>query len=104
MVNKIFKDQIGRNLEVYVDDMIAKSKMAEDHAKHLRETYKTLLTNIMRLNPVKCVFEVIGGKCLGFLVDEKGIEANSDKIQAILTISRPSHKRSWSSSIRHFLK
>ena len=89
MVNKIFKDQIGRNLEVYVDDMIAKSKRVKDHAKHLHETFETLRANRMRLNPEKCVFGVTGGKCLGFLVDERGIKANPDKIQAIFAMKSP---------------
>ena len=89
MVNKIFKDQISRNIEVYVDDMIAKNKGVEDHVEHLCETFETLLANRMRLNPEKCVFGVTDGKCLGFLVDERGIEANPDKIQAILAMKSP---------------
>ncbi|XP_057518009.1 uncharacterized protein LOC130798929 [Amaranthus tricolor] len=83
MVNKVFQSQIGRNLEVYVDDMITKSKQASQHAADLRKTFNTLRKHQMRLNPEKCVFGVTGGKCLGFLVDERGIEANPDKIQAI---------------------
>ena len=79
MVYKVFNAQIGRNLEVYVDD-ITKSKEAKDHANDLRETFSTLKTHIMCLNPEKCVIRVTGGKCLGFLIDERGIEANPDKI------------------------
>ena len=86
MVNKIFKDQIGQNLEVYVDDMISKSKRVDDHAEYLCETFKTLRANKMRLNPEKCVFGVSGGKCLGFFVDERRIETHPDKIQAILAM------------------
>ena len=90
MVNKVFNSQIGRNLEVYVDDMITKSKEAKDHANDLRETLLTLRTHIMRLNPEKCVFGVTDGKWIGFLVDERGIEANLDKIQqAILDMQSP---------------
>jgi reverse transcriptase-like protein len=58
MVNKVFQNQIGRNLEVYVDDMITKSKQAKDHAADLRETFLTLRNHQMRLNPEKCVFGV----------------------------------------------
>ena len=83
MVNKVFQSQISRNLEVYVDDMITKSKQASEHTTDLRETFTTLRRHQMRLNPDKCVFGVTGWKCLGFLVDERGIEANSDKIRAI---------------------
>ena len=83
MVNKVFQSQIGRNLEVYVDDMITKSKQVSEHAADLRETFITLRKHQMQLNPDKCVLGVTGGKCLGFLVDERGIEANPDKIWAI---------------------
>ncbi|XP_057517925.1 uncharacterized protein LOC130798845 [Amaranthus tricolor] len=89
MVNKVFQSQIGRNLEVYVDDMIAKSKQASEHAADLRETFTTLRRHQMRLNPDKCVFGVTGGKCLGFLVDKRGIEANPDKIKAIQDMKSP---------------
>ena len=73
MVNKVFQSQIGRNLEVYVDDMITKSKRASELAADIRETFITLWRHQMRLNPDKCVFGVSGGKCLGFLVNERGI-------------------------------
>ncbi|XP_057543932.1 uncharacterized protein LOC130823331 [Amaranthus tricolor] len=89
MVNKVFQSQIGRNLEVYVDDMITKSKQASQHAADLRETFLTLQKHQMKLNPDKCVFGVTGGKCLGFLVDERGIEANPDKIQALQNMRSP---------------
>ena len=84
MVNKVFQSQIGRNLEVYVDDMITKSKQSSEHAADLRETFMTLRDHQMRLNPNERVFGVTGGKCLGFLIDERGIEANPNKIRAIL--------------------
>ncbi|XP_057544996.1 uncharacterized protein LOC130824124 [Amaranthus tricolor] len=89
MVNKVFQSQIGRNLEVYVDDMITKSKQASEHAADLRETFKTLRRHQMRLNSDKCVFGVTRGKCLGFLVDERGSEANPDKIRAIQDMKSP---------------
>ncbi|XP_057543365.1 uncharacterized protein LOC130821594 [Amaranthus tricolor] len=89
MVNKVFQSQIGRNLEVYVDDMITKSKQASQHAADLRETFNTLRKLQMRLNPEKCVFGITGGKCLGFLVDEREIKANPDKIKAIRDMKSP---------------
>ena len=70
-------------------DMITKSKQASQHAADLRETFITLRKHQMRLNPEKCVFRVTGGKCLCFLVDERGIEANPDKIQAIQDMKSP---------------
>ena len=89
IVNKVFNSQIGRNLEVYVDDMITKSKQATNHVADLRETFMTLRNHQMRLNPDKCIFGVTRGKCLGFLVDEIGIKANPDKIKAILAMKSP---------------
>ncbi|XP_057530747.1 uncharacterized protein LOC130809121 [Amaranthus tricolor] len=69
--------------------MITKSKQASQHAADLRETFLTLRKHQMKLNPDKCVFGVTGGKCLGFLVDERGIEANPDKIRAIQNMRSP---------------
>uniref|UniRef100_A0A2N9F125 Integrase catalytic domain-containing protein n=1 Tax=Fagus sylvatica TaxID=28930 RepID=A0A2N9F125_FAGSY len=89
LVNKMFHDQIGRNMEVYVDDMLVKSKKDEDHLIDLKETFQTLRRYNMKLNPAKCVFGVSSGKFLGFMVSQRGIEANPDKIKAILDMSPP---------------
>jgi hypothetical protein len=69
--------------------MITKSKEAKHHAADLQETFLTLRNHVMRLNLEKWVFGVTRGKCLGILVDERGIKANSDKIQAILNMQSP---------------
>ena len=69
--------------------MITKSKQASKHAADLHETFITFRKHQMQLNPDKCVFGVTGGKCLGFLVDERGIEANPDKIRAIQDMKSP---------------
>uniref|UniRef100_A0A2N9GAI6 Uncharacterized protein n=1 Tax=Fagus sylvatica TaxID=28930 RepID=A0A2N9GAI6_FAGSY len=89
LVNKMFHDQIGRNVEVYVDDMLVKSKKDEDHLADLKETFQTLRRYNMKLNPAKCVFGVSSSKFLGFMVSQRGIEANPDKIKAILEMSPP---------------
>uniref|UniRef100_A0A2N9HHE1 Uncharacterized protein n=1 Tax=Fagus sylvatica TaxID=28930 RepID=A0A2N9HHE1_FAGSY len=89
LVNKMFHDQIGRNVEVYVDDMLVKSKENEDHLTDLKETFQALRTYNMKLNPEKCAFGVSSGKFLGFMVSQRGIEANPDKIKAILEMSPP---------------
>jgi hypothetical protein len=73
-----FHDQIGRNVEVYVDDMLVKSKKDEDHLIDLKETFQTLRRYNMKLNPAKCVFGVSSGKFLGFMVSQRGIEANPE--------------------------
>ena len=68
LVNKMFSQQIGRNMEVYVDDMLVKSKEELAHLDDLEETFATLKKHQMRLNPSKCVFGVASGKFLGFMV------------------------------------
>ena len=75
LVNKMFNKQIGRNMELYIDDMLVKSKEELAHLDDLRETFATLKKYQMKLNPSKCVFGVASGKFLGFMVCQKGIEA-----------------------------
>lgn len=84
LVNTVFEEQLGRNVEAYVDDMIVKSREEEDHIDDLKETFQTLRRYKMKLNPEKCAFGVQSGKFLGFLVTHRGIEANPEKVQAIL--------------------
>ena len=89
LVNQMFKKQIGRNVEVYVDDMLVKSRKEKDHLDDLRETFNTLRQYHMKLNPSKCAFGVSSGKFLGFIVSQRGIEANPEKVRAILEMSSP---------------
>ena len=89
MVNKMFNKQIGRNMEVYVDDMLVKSKEELAHLDDLRETFTTLKQYQMKLNPSKCVFKVASDKFLGFMVSQRGIEANLEKVQAIINMVSP---------------
>ena len=84
LVNHMFRPQIGRNVEVYVDDMLVKSQDEGRHLDDLQETFDTLRQYHMKLNPSKCTFGVSSRKFLGFMVSHRGIEANLDKIQAIL--------------------
>ena len=74
LVNRMFSHQIGRNVEVYVDDMLAKSNDEADHLDDLMETFDTLRKYKMKLNPTKCVFVVSSRKFLGFMVSQWGIE------------------------------
>ena len=76
MVNMMFAEQIGRTMEVYVDDMLVKSKLARDHIQDLDQMFKVLCRYQMKLNPHKCAFGIASGKFLGFMVNQKGIKAN----------------------------
>ena len=68
LVNQMFSKQIGRNMEVYVDNILVKSKEAKTHLEDLQETFDTLRRYRMKLNPAKRVFGVSLGKFLGFMV------------------------------------
>ncbi|XP_074336100.1 uncharacterized protein LOC141673268 [Apium graveolens] len=91
LVNMMFKDQIGRTMEVYVDDMLVKSEATTNHIKHLMEMFNILRRFRMKLNPQKCVFGVESGKFLGFIVNHRGIEANPAKIKALLDMKSPTN-------------
>ena len=81
--------QIGRNVHAYVNDIAVMSKKGNDLIANLQETFDNLCTYKMMLNPTKCVFGVLSGQLLGFIVSHRGIEVNPEKIKAILNISRP---------------
>ena len=89
LMNKMFAHQIGRNVQVYVDDMLVKSLHEEDHLDNLRETFDTLWSYNMKLNPNKCAFGVTVGKFLGFMVSQRGIEVNLEKIWVIMELEPP---------------
>ena len=89
LMKKMFAHQIGKNVKVYVDDMLVKSRQEDDHLDDFKETFDTVCSYNMKLNPSKCVFEVTVGKFLGFMVSQKGIKINPDKIQAIMEMARP---------------
>ena len=86
LVTKMFREHIGKSMEVYVDDMLVKSKKKEDHLSDLGVTFQVLQKYRMKLNATKCTFGVCSGKFLGFLVNYRGIEANPEKISALLNI------------------
>ena len=89
LVNKVFKSLIERTMEVYMDDMITKSKNPNEHVEHLEETFGLLRKYKMKLNPEKCTFGVESGKFLEFMVSHRGIEVNPEKIQAIMQMRSP---------------
>ena len=89
LMNKMFAHQLGRNVQVYVDDMLVKSVRENDHLSDLQETFDTIRSYNMKLNPSKCVFGVTAGKFLGFMVSQRGIEANLEKVRAIMELEPP---------------
>ncbi|PKI76878.1 hypothetical protein CRG98_002665 [Punica granatum] len=86
----LFHDMMHKEVEVYVDDMIAKSKEGEDHLISLKRLFDRLKEYKLRLNPTKCTFGARSGKLLGFVVSERGIEVDPDKVKAIKELPPPS--------------
>ena len=84
LVNKVFKQQIGRTMEVYIDDMITKSVYASDHAGHFRVAFNILRKHQMRLNLEKCAFGVTSNKFIGFMVQQPRIEAKPKPNEVLL--------------------
>ena len=89
LVNHMFHPQIGQNVEVYMDDMLVKSAKETQHLDDLQETFDMLRRYNMKLNPSKCAFEVSSGKFFGFMVSQRRIEENPDKMQVILSMEPP---------------
>ena len=89
LTNKMFTHQIGRNVQVYVDDMLVKSLCENDHLDDLQETFDTVRSYNMKLNLSKCVFGVTAGKFLGFMVSQKGIKVNLEKVRALVELGPP---------------
>ena len=83
------KDQIGRNVQVYVDDIVIKTYKASTLLEDLRETFGALNHYRIKLNPKKCVFGVPAGKLLGYMVSARGVEANPEKVQALAAMQEP---------------
>ena len=81
--------QIGHNIEAYIDDVVVKSKTADDLITDLEETFANLKRYRWKLNPSKCIFGVPSGILLGYIVSARGIEPNPDKVSAITNMKQP---------------
>src|SRR3954466_2452257 len=84
MMQACLKEKIGRNVPVYVDDIVIKTYKAATLLHDLRKTFAALNKYRIKLNPKKCAFGVPAGKLLGYMVSARGIEANPEKVQAIV--------------------
>ncbi|XP_063939916.1 uncharacterized protein LOC135148542 [Daucus carota subsp. sativus] len=91
--NPTRKIKIGRNLECYVDDIISKSTSIPGHISDLKECFENMRRTKLKLNPDKCTFGVEAGKFLGFMVSNRGIEANPEKIKAVQEMQPPRTQR-----------
>ncbi|XP_042460696.1 uncharacterized protein LOC122044241 [Zingiber officinale] len=93
LINKVFRWQIGRNMEVYVDDILIKSLRVADLCADIKETCHTLRTYGIKLNPQKYLFGAKSGHLLGYIVTKRGIEANPSKVKALQDMLPPRNLR-----------
>ncbi|GJR93031.1 reverse transcriptase domain-containing protein [Tanacetum coccineum] len=89
LVDKAFHKQIGRNLEVYVDDLVIKSRMEDEIVRDIEKRFKTLREINMKLNPKKYTFGVEEGILLGYKVNTKGLKVCPDKVDVVLSLPSP---------------
>ena len=83
MMTRMFEPQLGKNIEIYIDDMVVKSKLESEHVNDLRNIFEILRRHKLRLNASKCSFGVRSGKFLGYMVTHHGIKINPNQIRAI---------------------
>ena len=89
MMTRMFEPQLGKNIEIYVDDMVLKSKVVFEHLGDLSNIFDVLRRDKLRLNASKCSFDVGSDKFLGYMVTHRGIEVNPDQIKAINDLKPP---------------
>ena len=89
MMTRMFELQLGKNIEIYIDDMVVKSKVVSEHLRDLGNIFEVLRKYKLRLNASKCSFGMGSGKFLGYMVTHRGIEVNLDQIKAINNLQSP---------------
>ena len=89
MMTRMFKPQLAKSIEVYIEDMVVKRNVVSEHVGDLENIFEIMRKHKLRLNASKCSFGVGSGKFLGYMVTQRGIEVNSDKIKAINSLQPP---------------
>jgi hypothetical protein len=92
-MNNIFHELIGKIVEIYIDDVVVKSKSYKEHLADLRKALECTRKHGLKMNPNKCTFGVLAGQFLGFLIHERGIEIGQKSINIIDKIEAPSNKK-----------
>ena len=105
----MFAERLGDTMEVYIDDMLVKSRVSANHLNHLKDCFLILNEYDMKLNPTKCTFGVMSGEFLGYIITQRGIEANPKQISAILDLPSPKNSREvqrltgWIAALNRFI-
>ena len=93
MMTRMFEPQLGKSIEVYINDMVVKSKVVFEYVGDLRVIFDILRKHNLHLNASKCSFGVGSGKFLGYMVTHRGIEVSSDQIKAIHNLQPPRNSK-----------
>ena len=93
MMTRMFEPQLGKNIEIYIDDMVVKSKLELEHVSNLENIFEILRKHKLRLNASKCSFDVGSGKFLGYMVIHYRIEVNLNQIKAINSLQPPQNPK-----------
>ena len=88
-MTRMFEPQLGKNIEVYINDMVVKSKVMSEHVGDLGSIFEIMRKHKLHLNASKCSFGVGSGKFLGYMVTHRGIEVNPDQIKAVNSLQPP---------------
>ena len=89
MMTRMFEPQLGKNIEIYIDDIVVKSKLESEHVNALRSTFEILRRHKLRLNASKCSFGIGSEKFLGYIVTHHGIKVNPEQIKASNNLQPP---------------
>ena len=95
MTTRIFEPQLGKNIEVYIDDVVVKSKVVSEHVGDLRDIFEILRKHKLHLNASKCSFGMGSSKFLGYMVTHRGIEVNPDQVKAINSLQPPRNPKEF---------
>ena len=93
MITKMFEPQLGKNIKVYIDDMMVKNKVESKHVNDLRNIFEILRKHKLCLNASKCSFGISSGKFLGYMVTHLGIEVNPNQIKEINNLQPPRNSK-----------
>ena len=93
MMKRMFEPLLGKSIEIYVDDMVVKSKVVFEYLGDLGRIFDTLRKHKLHLNASKCSFGVGSGKFLGYIITHRGIEVDPDQIKAIHNLKPPQNPK-----------
>ena len=93
MMSRMFEPQLSKNIEVYIDDIVVKSKVVSEHLRDLGDIFEILRRHKLHLNVSKCSFGVGSGKLLGYIVTHRGIEVSPDQIRVVNSLQLPQNPK-----------